>query len=64
MEGIAEGIPVQMRFAGPEIELALVGDAIVTKAAAVLKNVEAAPKIQPVGRLLPANPSSHIPRKA
>src|SRR5207244_11559440 len=39
-----------MRFAGPQIDLALVDDPVVTKAAAVLKNVEAAPKIQPVGQ--------------
>src|SRR5207249_9653371 len=39
-----------MRFAGTRIDLALVDDPVVTKAAAVLKNVEAAPKIQPVGQ--------------
>src|SRR5438034_3810326 len=39
-----------MRFAGPQIDLALVDDPVATKAAAVLKNVEAAPKIQPVGQ--------------
>jgi len=50
VEGIAEGIPVQMRFSGPEIKLALVGDPVVTKAAAVLKKVEASAKIQAVGQ--------------
>src|SRR5437667_10108026 len=39
-----------MRFAGPQIDLALVDDPVVTKAAAGLKNVEAAAKIQPVGQ--------------
>ena len=49
MEGVAEGIPVQMRLPGPEMELAFVGDPVVTEAAAVLKDVEAAAKIQPAG---------------
>ena len=50
MEGVAEGIPVQMRLTGPEMELALVGDPVLAKAAAVLKNVEAAANVQPVGQ--------------